>query len=219
MLRCAVRRFSLSLLFTLACLSLGARGAQATTIIDAFNDGSVNIPGPAANFLQAGLTDVLDGTRVDDVSNSAGTLNIDLAFADKLRFTTTSASIAMMTYPTPNTNFFDLMEGGSTGFFELEVVNVSDANDFAISVTVLDDDGGSDSQSFAFSGIGTLILDFSDFTGVNFAEVQQVQLTLASSTDGFIKLGEFSAVPEPSTAALMGLGLLGLAITGQRRAA
>lgn len=90
---------------------------------------------------------------------------------------------------TPNVpfNLFDLRVKSAGTWFSYEI-----ANDF--------------SQALGGNTFGTLSIPFSKFAGVNFSEVQAIELDAARVPQGFhLVIDSFTAVPEPSVAALMAI--------------
>lgn len=62
----------------------------------------------------------------------------------------------------------------------------------------------------------TLLLPFSDPTA--FSSVNSLRLEFSSTTNFAFAADDLKAIPEPASAAMLGLGLLGLALVGRRRA-
>lgn len=215
MLRCAVRTFSHSLLLGLVCLSLGATTAAAYPI-DTFEDPDDTQVGPVSGAHDP-ATGVLGGRREFEVTNANGTMDIDTTF-DRLLFSTTGASTLILTYPDLGSLDIDVANGG----FELDVFSISNPATFSISVLLEDNTPTSESDPFVFPALftapDTLRLDLSEFTNVDLTDIEVITLTIAASGPGSIKITDFRVVPEPSTAACLGLGLLGLAASGRRRA-
>ena len=128
-----------------------------------------------------------------------------------------TAAILWPSAPTPDS---DLVNGDNS-FFELEVADVSGS----WTVSLATNDGIIPSVAVVFptiSAAGTYMLDFSAFTGITFTSIDQLALSLTSNGavdegSASIQLAEFRAVPEPGTGALLGLGLLGLALGSPRR--
>src|SRR5262245_30383675 len=123
-------------------------------------------------------------------------------------------------YPAPNVvGNTDLLADGSTAF-ELDVQGA--VGDWTGTVSI--DDGTNVAlSSVAISGGGVFALPFSDFAGVDLGAAQSIRLLLTSvsGVGSSIQVGEYrtntTAVPEPGTASMCGLGLLGLAVAGRRR--
>ena len=58
---------------------------------------------------------------------------------------------------------------------------------------------------------------FSEFTGVSFADVDQVYLELDTAASGDVTIDAIRAVPEPMTMGLLALGLAGVAARKRRK--
>jgi hypothetical protein len=118
---------------------------------------------------------------------------------------------------TPSTS--DLLTGHDT--FELQATVPQGT--WTASVMVKDSLAHTDTQPFPSNPItasGTYDLLFNQFSGaINFHDITEVDLTFKNSSapNDEIDVQQFAAVPEPSTAGMMLLGLFGLAVSGRAR--
>jgi hypothetical protein len=89
-------------------------------------------------------------------------------------------------------------------------------------LTLSDSTGGSDTVTLDFSAPGVLDFGFASFSSVDLTDIDSIRLSNVSTTSGLNdgwRIAEIStAVPEPSTALLVALGLVGIA-AGRRRTA
>ena len=109
----------------------------------------------------------------------------------------------------------------SDSAFAVDVLNVS-AGDAQIRIAVWDSDSGFTSLAIPAAS-GTNIIDFSEFSGIDFSDVQSIRLAVidvfgqgfigpgGSPLPGVLTIDRFYTVPEPGTALLLSLGLVGLA--------
>jgi len=68
------------------------------------------------------------------------------------------------------------------------------------------------------TGTGTLLLPYDDFTDASaFASVNGLRLVFTAGSGFAFAADDLRSVPEPATAAMLGLGLLGMAFAGRRR--
>jgi hypothetical protein len=78
--------------------------------------------------------------------------------------------------------------------------------------------GGASTLAVSITNVGTLELPFADFSDPSvFTSVDTLRLEFTSGTSFSFAADDLMAVPEPGTAALLGLGLVGLFWTGRRR--
>jgi hypothetical protein len=204
------RKLTLSL--ALLGLALSAPRAEAVTIqvIDSFNGPEIDAPdGPTTVFLPAdqAVTEGVRTTTVTDgtMTSSNGNLVID-----------GTGAVGEITW-TPDA---PLNLAASNDRFALDIIGTPvgswTAEIFATDGTY------SDSVEVANLASGTAYFLFSDFVDVStnhvlFANIQEITLTLTDLTTSSITLGELRAVPEPSTAGMLMLGLFGLARMGRSR--
>ena len=60
---------------------------------------------------------------------------------------------------------------------------------------------------------------FREFSGIDWTDVDEISFTFTESQGGefSIAIDDLQVVPEPSTAALVGMGLVGLVLAGRRQ--
>lgn len=106
----------------------------------------------------------------------------------------------------------DLLSGGNDRF-ELDVLSITGG--FAFSHLFPDDGTPAGSVISFFDAPGTYQLRFADFLNTDFNSINQIRFSITST--GQITIGELRVVPEPGTAILLGVGLVGFVIAGPRR--
>jgi len=80
--------------------------------------------------------------------------------------------------------------------------------------------GVASTGAFEITSTGPFLLPYDSFTVPGeFSSVSTLKLTFTSDSPFAFAANNLQAVPEPSTVALMGLGLLGLAMVGRRQTA
>lgn len=207
-----------------ATLSLLLLAGSATALtIDDFESGpftavnSGGIGGAQTTADQSGLpnSSVVGGTRFVTVGAASGTATADLA--------TTGGDDALSLSSTGSANF-NLYYDGSPGVTLPALdIDLSGFDKLRIDTTATGVGAGLraylyDSSSFSFSGLvavsnGTILIDLADFGPVDLTDIQQIRLFVngvtASNTVG---ISAIYAVPEPTTALLLGFGLAGLAL-------
>ena len=93
----------------------------------------------------------------------------------------------------------------------------------SVDLKVTATDGAANVRTATQAGIasGSLALSYSAFSPASppvvFDDVTKLEFEFSSLAPFAITLSDISAVPEPSTGAMLGLGLAGLACTGRRR--
>jgi hypothetical protein len=112
----------------------------------------------------------------------------------------------------------DLTDGGLNFRYQLDISSITGT----WNATIFADDGTTD-DTVAINGIvsdvNPVLFDFSAFVGVDFTALDSMLLTLqnTSAPGDSITVSVSAAVPEPSTAGMMLLGLFGLAAASPRK--
>ena len=106
---------------------------------------------------------------------------------------------------------FDLTEGGTLNRFEVDLSAVSVTGLLEVGVRQ-DSDGANFFASVAVSAPGLVSIPYSSFSGSpDFTDIDLISFEFSTESTGTIEFTEFRAVPEPSVASLMAVGLLSLA--------
>jgi PEP-CTERM motif-containing protein len=213
-------RNKLLLSLTMLGFALSAPRAEATIlVIDSFNGPDINAPdNPTLVFLPANQS-TTQGQRVSTINNGTMASSIgNLTVAgDGATGTITWTPVDELMAPSS----LDL-RGGVNDKFALDI----GAFQGLWNASIVVNDGTNHNSGMHEANGGTVFFLFSDFdnTPVDFTAVKTIQLILANElqsnlvadASNSITIGELRAVPEPSTAGMLLLGLLGLARAGRR---
>jgi len=109
----------------------------------------------------------------------------------------------------------DLTSAGSNDALALEILSlVPSSGPVNLMVSV---NGGASTYAVSITGTGTLPLPFDLFSNPSvFTSVDDLALVFGAGTSFSFAADDLRAIPEPRTAVMLGLGLLGLAFAGQR---
>ena len=201
-------------LFVVAVLF--ASTAHADILIDSFTDGNpLTVFGVGSSSSSTSASSILGGIR--DESLTVRNLNGDEffgAFGFDGEWSVGQGSTDQIQGSLRYDNFgiVDLTEGGLNSQFAIDFLR-SDSNEpiaDVLSITAFSG-GNSDSQFVTIpsnNNSGVRLVDFSQFNGVDFTQLSAIELNVDFGPDSAgrdFEIGSFEAIPEPSTAALLGL--------------
>lgn len=197
----------------------GAPGGQGGTFIA----GTPNVPCTITGEVKVFIDEAVSTTSTGDVGSQHGTHGLVFTSNDTVRFANGWSTIHPTDFPAPNASFPNLNILAVPGrhftdlTFDLQMADLAATN-----LTVATFDGTIGEGSFGFTGLphstdlrfdilnptGLTAVDLTATSPSGIHEVKQIQV---SGFTGVVK------VPEPSTFALMALGVVGVGLAGLRR--
>ncbi len=200
-----------------ACALLVGVGAQATVVLDDFGSGNFSHTISSGSGFSFQNGSMVGGDRLSWHSISAN----PLALSHNLTVINGIFSAASKTQVDPYTEVaYGYAPSGTSWTFEDMNLDLSGENKFQIVALSNDQPGtigvwvrsGTSTSSVTLnllpnmiSTAHTYVFDFSSYSGINFADVDQVVIQLDNTASGDTVLDEFKAVPEPMTMSVLGL--------------
>ena len=205
---------------------LGGFSASATVIIDNFEGGPFSLTAPDSPVSQTGLStaNVIGGQRnisVRSFTSGAPTMvSLSLSAGDDAALLSSTFSGGSATLAYPLGGLMDLTVGGTLDRFEIVVSGVDEAL-CALANTCQVQAAHGSGGIFTITSVDVLIdgivtLPYSAFGNADFAQVDELRFSPIVRDEGGYSVSEIRAVPEPSTALLLGGGLLALVFRATR---
>ena len=214
-----------AIVFAIAVLATST--IQADVVIDTFADGNTIVRTTVGTTTQGTTaSSILGGQRDDSLTlvDLGGNETLgSMGFGGNL--TITQGSLDQITGSVVYDNFvnFDMTEGGDNSNFAFDFVSsdASSPSPNVFSVTAVS--GGTSATNFVTvptnSNLGIVTVDFADFAGVDFTQLDAVSLSydFASDPGRDFSINSFSAIPEPAGLAVLGLSGLGMLLRRRRK--
>ncbi|MFK7765671.1 MAG: PEP-CTERM sorting domain-containing protein [Mariniblastus sp.] len=214
-----------SIIFAAAILATSA--VHADIVIDTFDDGNTIVRTTVGTTTQGTTASSILGGQRDDsltlVALGGDEFIGSMGFGGEL--TLSQGSLDQINGSLVYDNFanFDMTDGGINTAFAFDFVS-SDAPatiSDVLSVTAVS--GGTSVTNFvsipASGNLGVATVDFADFTGVDFTSLDEVSIdyNFATAPGRDFEIATFSAIPEPTSLAIIGLGGLGVLLRRRRK--
>jgi hypothetical protein len=207
-------------------VALATAGACAhALVLDDFTDGNINdkIFGTSTNATYTAAT-VPGGFRYvwHTITSNPFSLSHSTTVTNGI-FSTSSknevdadTTIAWGVDSTGSVNVANDLNANLSSFTQFKFNVLS--NDNPATITMVVRSGSTTAMSAAKAVMPNMVstsqmvtFDFSEFTGINFADVDTIIANINTSTSGDLVLDSFEAVPEPGTMIALGLGAAALA--------
>jgi len=161
-------------------------------------------------------TSFVDGLALNNNSDSSSVLNITYGELSL----DSNGDLVNAGIPLPFSSF------GDSFYYDIAKLNVgnSSSDDLDVIIEVIGLNGVAHSISDTFianiDSLTTQYVSFASFGAVAdfFDAITEVNITLTAGDDVDLRLTEFGVVPEPTTLAIFGLGLIGFAASRKRKA-
>jgi|GEM_PF-6802956 len=221
-----------------ALLAFGAVSSASASVLDTFDydvDLTQNGIGQISSAKLVGVTETLPAPG--DVQYTLKVTK-DLLFANDaqviasqsegvLSLSVDSGVAAMLTMDYTDIDAFapiDLTDGGTATHFYFDILGSDEGFKLDIFVTDIFDNtshGWITSPEVTFDDLipERIFMNFNVFTGVaNFSLVKAITAVITAPSDSDLTISEVGTIPEPTTVAILGLGLLGFAASRRRKA-
>ncbi len=214
-----------SLVFAFAVLA--ASTVHADIIIDTFDAGNDIFRTTVGTSTQGtSATSILGGQRDDTltlVDLGGDERNGFMGFGGRLAISQGSQDEITGSLVYDNFTSFDFTEGGVSNQFALDFVSSDSSFPISDVLSITATSGSNTDTQFvtipANSNLGVATVDFASFTGVDFTQLDSVSIEydFATAPGRDFEIDTFSAIPEPTSVALLGLGGLGLMLRRRRK--
>lgn len=214
-----------------ALLAFGTSLSAQAMVLDTFEYDVALVADGSGSSDTATFTSVTETTPAGDVTYTLSVVS-DTSPFDSVTVNASIAAGALYYSEGSNVdsqltlNYFDLdatspidiTDAGDSVAFYFDVIFADSG--FETLVTVTDFFGGSSTGTLTTAATATdetLYLLFSDFVGTaNFSMVTKIDAVINSPISSDLILAEVGTVPEPTTIAVFGLGLIGFAFSRKR---
>ncbi len=211
--------------------TVAATLANANVMIDDFNSGaaSSSINTGFQYFSQAGT--MVGGDRIVFIGITSNAFGLEMAVDTGLGVLSINSESGVdglgavgygLNLTSPTSTAYDDLNLDLSGESQFKIRTLSRDGDLVIRVNVRNGNGTNFtvSQTLLGSSINTpedTFFNFSAFTGVNFADVDQIQVDFDTANSGDVAVDFIEAVPEPATLTVLGAAAAIAAARRRRR--
>lgn len=183
--------------------SLIAINANAA-LIDDFNGGDIVVQ--ATGSSNTNYSNAFGGNRAISIEKTGLLTANSTVGAGQYSHNVEALTSATSVISWHSTTGIDLTDGGDTSYFALDIASIAQGN---IDLTLLVTDILNQSSSYTLlnSGAGINRIALSYFSGFNFLQVKDIELTIKGGSSADFSLNSISTVPTPSVLVLLGVGL------------
>jgi hypothetical protein len=198
-------------LYTLTLNSDGHPGTNGTTAEAFFGDGFLYYS--EKTQVDSTLTLEYNDLSIEAAAAAAYSANIGGGTPAEV------AAAQAAAYAVALTGAQDFTDGGSSTDFYFDVVFSAEGFDLSLQITDILGNSATGMLNTVPEVLSPtkLYLGFGAFAGVDLTKVVNVVATINSNSGSDLTLAEVGTIPEPTTVALFGLGLLGFAFNSRKK--